>query len=279
MSQSRREEVLVLVRRRLTIINIAVLTIILGFAPLFGILYSDVNDGRYFFAATLFRNVTVTLSLILFMIALCRITRIVKDIRGAFPNRKRTFLHFFLVLFILSCNLGFLGYTFFYFFDNKSDSCSVTWQKIFYALDLLSFSWDLFELSLQALLLYIVLKYTAPIEPCNNSTVSSHVRVQDSAKERYNAHTRNMEKWEISALNRQTTNLDERIGRCFFSFMDETTNTVRNLSWLGSNGFDNYDDDSDDENHHLDESHDMITSSAASTEGEMRLQNTLKSFI
>ena len=253
MAQDEREELLLMVRRRLMIINIAVLSIILGFAPLFGILFSDVNDGRYFFAATLFRNVTVTLSLILFVIALFRITRIVKDIKGAFPNRKRTFLHFFLVLVILTCNFFFLCYTFFYFFNNKSDSCDETWQKIFYALDVLSFSWDLFEISLQALLLYIVLKYTAPIEHCDktSSAVAGHVRVQNCAKERYIAHTRNMERWEMAALNRQTTNLDERIGRCFYSFMDETLNTVRNFSWMGSSTVANDVDDDEGESDEL----------------------------
>ena len=165
MSPSQREEEFMLVRRRLTFINVGVLTCILGFSPLFGILFSNADSGRYVFAATLFRNVTVTISLIIFVIALFKIKKVVKDIRGAFPNRKRTFIHFFLVMVVLACNLAFLSYTFFYFFHSKSDSCDETWQKIFYVLDLLSFVWDLFEFSLQALLLYIVITFTAPTSP------------------------------------------------------------------------------------------------------------------
>ena len=134
------------------------------------------HNGKYLFEATIFRNSTVTISLLVFVIALCRITRVVRKIRGAFPNRGRTYLHFLLVLVILSCNLGFLSYTFIYFFHDKSDSCDEDMQKFFYALDLLSFAWDLFEFALQILMLLIVLKYTAVSGDGSESKADSHAR-------------------------------------------------------------------------------------------------------
>lgn len=62
------------------VLNIVVLSVIIGLAPLLGILFSEVHDGRYLFEATIFRNITVTISLIVFVVALCRITRVVRKI-------------------------------------------------------------------------------------------------------------------------------------------------------------------------------------------------------
>ena len=62
------------------VLNIVVLSVIIGLAPLLGVLFSEVEDGKYLFEAAIFRNTTVTISLIVFMVALCRITRVVRKI-------------------------------------------------------------------------------------------------------------------------------------------------------------------------------------------------------
>ena len=68
-----------------------------------------------------------------------------------------------------------MSYTFIYFFHDKSDSCDEDMQKLFYALALLSYAWDLFEFALQILMLFIVLKYTA-LPGDDESKADSHAR-------------------------------------------------------------------------------------------------------
>ena len=139
-------------------------------------------------------------------------------------------MHFTLVLAILACNIGFLFYTFFYSFNEKTYDCEETWQKVFFVLDLFTYFWDVLEFILQLLMLLIVLKYTTreesssanKSENSNSGGVSSssgHARESKNVKERYNEHARNMGQWELDALNKRQhrTNLDERIGRSFYS--------------------------------------------------------------
>ena len=75
-----RRKLLQRTRRWLMVLNIVVLSVIIGLAPLLGVLFSEVEDGKYLFEAAIFRNTTVTISLIVFMVALCRITRVVRKI-------------------------------------------------------------------------------------------------------------------------------------------------------------------------------------------------------
>ena len=138
-------------------------------------------------------------------------------------------MHFTLVLAILACNIGFLFYTFFYSFNEKTYDCEETWQKVFFVLDLLTYFWDVLEFILQLLMLLIVLKYTTreesssanKSENSNSGGVSSsgHARESKNVKDRYNEHARNMGQWELDALNKRQhrTSLDERIGRSFYS--------------------------------------------------------------
>lgn len=166
------------VSRRLRIIWLTLLIIILGIIPLLGTLYSSVHDARYMFQASVFRNMCVTVSLIVFIVALCRITSVVRGLKSAFPNRKRTFIHFFLAISVLLSNLCFLVYAFIYYQQDHKVTCSVTEQKFFFVLTVFSFGWDLVEFSLQILLLTIVLKYTR----------RAYADSLHSSQHRYNAH-------------------------------------------------------------------------------------------
>ena len=69
------------------VFNIVILTAIVGLAPVLGILFSEMSDERFNFQATVFKSITVSLSLIVFLLALFRITQVVQKIKGAFPNR------------------------------------------------------------------------------------------------------------------------------------------------------------------------------------------------
>ena len=105
-------------------------------------------------------------------------------------------------------------------------------------LDLVTYIWDLLEFTFQLMMLFIVLKYTTREDASRNASENStssgvgnsgHARVSKNVVERYNAHSKNMEQWELDALNKrqQGANLDERIGRSFFR-MSKTDDDLMN---------------------------------------------------
>ena len=92
--------------------------------------------------------------MVIFAIALVRINRIVREIEEAYPNKVCTVVHFGLVISILFFNVVNLlemsiGYT-------NQDKCNTSLNKASFAFAVSTWFWDLVELSLDLLLLYIV---------------------------------------------------------------------------------------------------------------------------
>ena len=98
-------------RKRIQVINFSVMFIILVIIPIIGTL--SVGSYSYVFFGVIFQSTTVIVALIVFAIALFRISRTVKGIDGAFPNRGYTYSHFALVAIDLFFNLFCLAFNWF----------------------------------------------------------------------------------------------------------------------------------------------------------------------
>lgn len=105
----------------------------------------------------------VIAALIIFAWALLRISRTVRGIEGAYPNRGYTMFHFMLVITVLLFNILWLFDSALHASVEKhGDECNDD-QKIFFTFALLSYFWDVFELMLCILILNIVVRATEPV--------------------------------------------------------------------------------------------------------------------
>ena len=172
-----------LIRKRRIImygINLPVLVVCFTIAPIIAIFVGS-DDYHYFYQASVFQTVFVIMSLMIFTLALFRINKTVKGIEGAFQNRFYTMLHFGLVISVMLFNIGYLVYNFFslkYIYDGSE--CVETAWKAFYGVSILSYFWDVLEMFLDLLILYIMLSLTEPIEEHSDSVDLEDILVDDA---------------------------------------------------------------------------------------------------
>ena len=69
--------------------------------PFVGIIFVSREIEEALYSASLYDGIILTITLVIFGVALCRINRTVKGIEEAFPNRGVTILHFTLIIMIL----------------------------------------------------------------------------------------------------------------------------------------------------------------------------------
>ena len=85
-----------------------------------------------------------------------------KGIEGAFPNEGYTMIHFCFVISILIFNIMMLVDTFLHYIDKNNIQCEQSIERLYFSFAVLSISWDVDELLMNTLILYVIDSLTDP---------------------------------------------------------------------------------------------------------------------